>query len=172
MRRYPLAAVALLAFACAKQEQAPAADSPAAAMAPAAFSLADAAGTWTYIAKSATGDTTLVTAEITGTADPASWTILLPGRKAMPMTVTVSGDSLMTASGPYESVLRKGVQVTTDGALHMVDGKLVGSTTAHYSVKTADSVRHLVVEATRKMLGRCAVGGGRQTLADRRNSCG
>lgn len=151
MRRYPLAAVVLLVFACAKQEKAPAADSAAAAPPPPpAFSLADAAGTWTYVAKSATGDTTLVTAEIAGTADPASWTLSFKGRKPMPLKVTVSGDSLITAAGPYESILRKGVQVSTDGALHMSGGKLVGTTTAHYSVKTADSVRHLIVEATRK----------------------
>jgi hypothetical protein len=31
----------------------------------------------------------------------------------------------------------------------MKDGKLVGMTTAHYSVKTADSVRKLKTEGTR-----------------------
>jgi hypothetical protein len=32
----------------------------------------------------------------------------------------------------------------------MVDGKLIGRSTAHYSVTTADSVRALITEATRK----------------------
>lgn len=150
MRGIWLTAVAVFVVACAKQEQAPAADTASMAAAPAAFSLADAAGVWTYVAKNEAGDTTLVTAEISGAADPASWTLTFPGRAAMPLRVTVSGDSMMTSSGPYESVLRKGVQVTTDGVLHMKDGKLVGTSVAHYSVKTADSVRRLVVEATRK----------------------
>jgi hypothetical protein len=112
--------------------------------------MAEAAGTWTYVAKSPAGDTTLVTAELTITADPAGWTILLPGRPAMPVRVTVSGDSVLTATGPYESVLRKGVQVTTDGVLRMSNGRLVGTTTAHYTTTGPDSVRQLVVEATRK----------------------
>jgi len=46
----------------------------------------------------------------------------------------------MTSSGPYESMLRKGVQVSTNGAFHLVGGKMVGINTAHYAVKTADSV--------------------------------
>lgn len=149
-------AVLLGIVGCSAKEKAPevtpAADpamAPAVAQ-PAAFSLADAAGTWTYVAKSPTGDTVLVTAELNATADAAGWTLTFPGRPPLPMTVTVSGDSAMTSAGPYESVLRKGVTVTTEGSVRMVDGKLVGKSTAHYSVKTADSVRALIVEATRK----------------------
>ena len=67
----------------------------------------------------------------------------------MPVRVTVSGDSIMTATGPYESVLRKGVQVTTDGVLRKQDGKLVGISTAHYRTAGADSVVRLRIEMTR-----------------------
>ena len=152
MRYTTALVVALLSAACAKKEAAPAVDSPMATMpAPAPmFDMAAATGTWDYVAKSPTGDTVLVKATLTTTGDPAGWTITLPKRAPMPVRVTVSGDSLMNETGPYESVLRKGVQVTTAGVLHMSDGKLVGTSTAHYSVKTADSVRHLVIEATRK----------------------
>lgn len=149
MRRIVLP-LTLLAFGCAPKESAPAVDTSVAVAAPPTFSLADAAGTWTYVAKSTTGDTTLVTAELTASADPNGWKILLPGRPEMPLTVTVSGDSLLTRAGPYESILRKGVQVTTDGVLRMSGGKLVGTSTAHYTTGGADSVRHLLVEATRK----------------------
>ena len=129
----------------------PTAEAAAPAVAPApAFSLADAAGTWTYVAKSATGDTVLVTAELKATADAAGWTLNFPKRPPLPMRVTVSGDSVLTSVGPYESVLRTGVTVMTEGTARMVDGKLVGRSTAHYSVKTADSVRMLITEATRK----------------------
>jgi hypothetical protein len=125
-----------------------AASPPVAAMK--AFPLADAAGTWTYVAKSVTGDTVLVTAELSATADPSGWTMTLPGRPKQPVTVTMSGDSVMTSVGPYESVLRKGVQVRTESVLRMIDGKMIGTSTAHYSVKGADSVRGLLIEATRK----------------------
>lgn len=149
MRRIMLAAAGMLVLACAKQEQAPV-DTAAAAPPPPALSLADLAGSWTYVAKSETGDTVLVTAELTGTADAAGWTIVLPGRQAIPLTVSVSGDSVMTSAAPYESVLRKGVTVSTEAVLRLSEGKLVGKSVAHYSVKTADSVRHLIIEATRK----------------------
>ncbi|HEY0529055.1 MAG TPA: hypothetical protein VGD02_09515, partial [Gemmatimonadaceae bacterium] len=62
---------------------------------------------------------------------------------------TVTGDSVQISAGPYESVRRKGVQVTTDGYMRLSNGKLVGSTTAHYAVKTADSVLVLTTEGTR-----------------------
>lgn len=156
MRPTAIVVVVLLVAACAKQEKAPAADTAMAAPAavapapPPPFSLAAAAGKWEYVAKSATGDTVLVKAELTATADTAGWTILLPGRKVLALKVSVGGDSVMTSVGPYESVLRKGVQVTTESMLRMVDSKLVGTSTAHYSTKSADSVRHLVIEATRK----------------------
>ena len=151
-------ALLLALVGCGTKEKAPEAmpaAQPAVAPAPApapppAFSLADAAGKWTYVAKTPTGDTVLVTAELNATADAAGWTIAFPGRKPIPMTVTVSGDSAMTKAGPYPSVLRKGVTVTTEGVVRMSGGKMVGTSTAHYSVKTADSVRALVIEATRK----------------------
>ena len=146
-------AVLLALAGCGTKEQAPetAPDTAAPAVAPApALSLADLAGTWTYVARSATGDTVLVTAELTATADAAGWTLNFPKRPPLPMRVTGSGDSVLTSVGPYESVLRQGVTVMTEGTARMVDGKLVGRSTAHYSVKTADSVRMLITEATRK----------------------
>ena len=67
----------------------------------------------------------------------------------MPVRVTVDGDSIMTATGPYESVLRKGVQVTTEGVLRKQDGKLVGVTRAHYRTAGADSVVRVRIAMTR-----------------------
>jgi hypothetical protein len=65
------------------------------------------------------------------------------------MRVTVDGDSIMDVAGPYSSVLRKGVQVTTNGVMRLQNGSLVGSNTAHYNVKTADSVLTLNTTGTR-----------------------
>jgi hypothetical protein len=41
--------------------------------------------------------------------------------------------------------------VTTNGTFRLQDGKLVGSTTAHYKTKSADSVLTLKVEGTKAM---------------------
>ena len=157
MRTTTLLGVALLLAACAKKEDAKPAESAMAAPAmaapaptPAPFSLSDAAGKWDYVAKTPTGDTVLVHAVLTATADPDHWTLLFKGRTPVPLRVTVSGDSAITVAGPYESVLRKGVMVTTNGSMHMTNGKLVGHSVAHYATKSADSVRHLIIEATRK----------------------
>ena len=96
------------------------------------------------------GDTTLLTYELTAMADTAGWTIKFADRKnTIPAHVMADGDSVIMDAGPYPSALRKGVQVTIHGASRLVDGKLVGMTTAHYSVKTADSVRVLKMEGTR-----------------------
>jgi len=147
--RYRILVLAILAGACAKAEEA-AVDSPAtAAVVPATISLADVAGKWTATARPESADTTVVNYEIMATADPSMWTITLPGRPAMPLRVTTDGDSIMLTNGPYESVLRKGVQVSTESVMRLVDGKLVGTTIAHYATAAADSVVRLRVEATR-----------------------
>ena len=152
MRATALLASAILLSACAGAEEAPAdsaAALPAPAPAAAGISLAELAGKWTQQVRREDSDSVLVTAEVVATADPSSWTITLPGRPPMPVRVTASGDSLITATGPYESVLRKGVQVTTDGVLRLQDGKLVGITIAHYKGAQADSVVRLRTEMTR-----------------------
>ena len=149
-------ASAVLLVGCAKTEENPSADSPAAApaapvAAPApAISLASLVGKWTQVTRDEKTDSVVVTSEVTATADPAGWTLLLPNRPPQPLRITVDGDSIITTSGPYESVLRKGVQVTTTGVLRLQGDKLVGTTVAHYANAGADSVRRLRTELTRK----------------------
>lgn len=145
MRRLALVLSAVLVAGCAKKEAPPAEQAPAAP----SIDVASLAGTWNLTGTMAGDTTVIVTGTITATADPTMWTITLPNRPAMPLSVTVSGDSLITASGPYESVLRKGVQVTTNGVLHLVNGQLVGPNVAHYAVTTADSVATLQMTATK-----------------------
>lgn len=144
MRRLALVLGAVALTSCAKPDTPPA-EAPAAP----AINLADLAGNWTVTTRAEGTDSVLVTGSITATADPAGWTISLPGRPTMPMRVTVDGDSIMTATGPYESVLRPGVQVSTAGVLRLVDGKLTGVNVAHYVTSGADSVVRLTTEATR-----------------------
>lgn len=96
------------------------------------------------------GDSVLVTGTVTATGDTTGWTIALPKRPVMPLHISVSGDSVLMSLSPYESVLRKGVQVSTTGALHKEGDKLVGITVAHYKTAGADSVRRLRMELTKQ----------------------
>ena len=114
--------------------------------APAPVNLADFAGKWDVRSVPATGDTTPTNYVLTATSSTTGWTLKFPGRAAIPAKVTVAGDSIEIDAGPYQSVRRKGVQVTTNGGFRVQNGNLVGSTTAHYKVKTADSV--LVLNST------------------------
>ena len=145
MRRLVAALGAAVLVACSKAE-APPAEPPAA---PPALNLADLAGTWSFQTRAEGSDSVLVSYTVNATGTTDGWMINLPDRPPMPMTVTVSGDSIMTRTGPYESVLRKGVQVSTEGVLRMVGGKLVGNTIAHYASAGADSVVRLRMEGTK-----------------------
>lgn len=155
MRHLILVASAVALLGCAKADKP--ADTTAAAPAatpapvpPPAITLAEVAGKWNVVGKNETGDSTLVNYAFTATPDTSGWTMTLPGRPPVPVrVVSIAGDSIEIAAGPYSSVLRKGVQVSTHGILRMQGGKLVGTTRAHYSVKTADSVRVVMTEGTR-----------------------
>ena len=150
MRRFSTAVAVLVLAACAPKEQP--ADTTAMAAPPApTIALSDVAGTWTVTSMAQDSDSVLVTTELNASADPTAWTLTLPGRPPIAMRPTVDGDSIMTEAGPYESVLRKGVQVTTNGVMRLVNGELVGTTTAHYQTKGADSVVMLRTRATKKM---------------------
>lgn len=153
MSRFALFACAALVVACAKKDNAAASDSSAAAAAPAAatISVTDVAGMWTVRVMPETGDSTLMTYDLMATADTTSWMMHMPDGQTVPMRlIAVSGDSIVTQAGPYDSALRKGVKVTTDGVARLQDGKLVGTFVAHYNVKTADSVMRGRLEGTRR----------------------
>lgn len=121
------------------------------APAPAPVNLADVAGKWNMRSVPTTGaDMSATTYVLTATSNTSGWTITFPGRKAaVPVKVTVDGDSITLDAGPYPSVRRKGVQVTTHSVSRLQGGSMVGSTTAHYKVKTADSVLTLTNTGTR-----------------------
>ena len=117
---------------------------------PAPLNLADVAGKWNMRSVPMSGDTSATTYVLTATANTSGWSMTFPGRATpVPVKVSVDGDSIMLAAGPYSSVRRKGVQVTTSGVARLQNGSLVGSTTAHYKVKSADSVLVLSTTGTR-----------------------
>ena len=123
---------------------------PEAPAAPAPIALADVAGKWSVRSMSERGDSTLVSYELVAAGDTSGWSLNFPKRKPIPMrVVAVAGDSIVTEAGPFESVLRKGVKVSTNSVIRLQDGKLVGTTVAHYATSGADSVRNLRLEGTR-----------------------
>ena len=146
----------LLVAACAKKEE-PAQDTTA-AMAPAAaapapaptIALSEVAGKWQFSAVPMTGtDTSPTKYVLTATADTTGWTLTFPDKQVVPLQVTVSGDSVTLKSPEFSSQRRKGAKVTTETTARLVDGKLVGITTAHYAKAGADSVLQLKGEGTR-----------------------
>jgi hypothetical protein len=118
-------------------------------LAPTAINLADVAGKWNLSSIPTSGPSTPVTSVLDAKATTSGWTVTFPGRKPVAEHVTVAGDSVTVQSDPYPSVMRKGVTVRTTGVLRLQGGNLVGQHTAHYSVKTADSVLVLNTTGTR-----------------------
>lgn len=115
----------------------------------ATISLADVAGKWTVQSMAEGSDSVLVTSELNATATTEGWTTVLPGRDPISQHVVVGGDSVVMHAGPFESVLRPGVQVTTEGSFRLVNGMLEGWTVAHYQGAGADSVLRMRTRGTR-----------------------
>jgi hypothetical protein len=123
-----------------------------AAPAPAPISLADVAGKWNVRATPESGTDTAVTNYVlTATSDTTGWTMTFPNRpQPIPVRViAVAADSIVYQAGPYSSIRRRGVQVTTEGVTRLQDGKLVGTAIAHYKTTGADSVLRLRLEGTK-----------------------
>lgn len=139
---------ASLLFACTKSET-PAVDTSAAVPEPAGLTAADITGKWNMRAVPFSGDTTPTNFVLTATSDNTGWTMTFPGRPPVPTRITIDGDSIVTAAGPYESVRRKGVQVRTSSVLRLEGESLVGTTVARYSTQRADSVLNLRVTGNR-----------------------
>jgi hypothetical protein len=95
-------------------------------------------------------DTSSTNYVLTATADTTGWSITFPSGLKVPLRVTTSGDSLTATSGAFASQRRKGVKVTTESSMKMQNGKLVGTTVAHYTKSGPDSVLRLHIEGTKK----------------------
>jgi len=116
---------------------------------PATISLADLAGKWKMRSTDESGGN-VVEVELVATADTSGWTLTGPNGKPIPVrVVAVAGDSIVTEAGPYESFIRKGVQVRTRTVNRLQDGKLVGTIEARYATKGGDSVAQRPTVGTR-----------------------
>ena len=145
--------IALVLVSCGKPAEKPAdstvGEAPAIEEAPATLNLADVAGTWNVRSK-VDGSDKEVTYDMVATADESGWSIKFPNRDPIPVrVVAVEGDSIVSEAGPFESALRKGVQVNTRVVSRLQDGKLVGTTRARYDVTGADTVANLTFDGTR-----------------------
>jgi hypothetical protein len=115
----------------------------------AAISLSDLAGTWKVRSTDERGGNPIET-ELRATADTSGWTMTGPNRKPIPVrVVAVGGDSFVTEAGPYESFVRKGVQVRTRTVYRLEGDKLAGTTEARYKIGGRDSVAQRRNEGTR-----------------------
>ena len=150
-------AAALLA--CAKKDETPvdttasvtppAASTTAPAPAPTPVNLADVAGKWNVTSVPASGDTTATKYVLTATNNTSGWSIAFPKGPTVKVKVATDADSVTLDAGPFSSVRRKGVQVTTHSVSRFSGDNMMGVTTAHYNVKTADSVLTLNTTGTR-----------------------
>jgi hypothetical protein len=146
--------VALLVVGCGKPADRPAdatvGEAPPAEEAPATVSLADVAGTWKVRSTVEGDEAKVVSYDMVATADRSGWSLNFPGREPIPVrVVSVEGDSIVTEAGPFESVLRKGVQVSTRVVSRLQGDKLIGTTTARYDVSGPDTLARLNFEGTR-----------------------
>ena len=107
------------------------------------LALADLAGRWKMRASNYRGDS-LTVYELAATAQPTGWTITFPNRPPLPLQiVSVAGDSIVTETGPYPSVLRSTISVRSLRGIHRLEGdQIVGSFTARYETTAPDSVLH------------------------------
>lgn len=153
--RIAICCCAAVLAGCAKKDNAAVDTSSAMASstevttAPAPINLADVAGKWNMRSVPISGDTTATNYVLTATSNTSGWTITFPGRAPMAVKVSTDADSIMIDAANFQSVRRKGVQVSTNSVARLQGGNLVGSTTAHYKVKTPDSVLTLSVTGTR-----------------------
>ena len=151
--RYGFLILLVGVVACRPAADQPAADTTAsvAPPAPAPLALADLAGTWDMKSMAEGSDSVLVTFELMATADTTGWMQHFAGRDPIPMRVlALAGDSVITETGPFESVLRPGVQVSTHSVMRLQDGRLVGTTIARYKTSGPDSVVRIRTEGTRR----------------------
>jgi hypothetical protein len=106
----------------------------------------DLAGTWHMKAMIGPKDSVAATNTTTHKSD-GTVTVQFPGRPPIASrTLTIGGDSIVSEAGPYSSVLRPGVMVTTRTTVHVKGNTMKGTFVAVYS--TGDTL-HGKVSGTR-----------------------
>ena len=124
---------------------------PVAAVEPTPISLDQIAGKWNVRARATEpGDTIVTSYVLDAKADTAGWTIQFPtGAPIATHIMSMGGDSVVTETGPFDSRRIKGVKVHTIVTWRLRDGKLSGTTVAHYETKPP-TTKNLIAEGTRQ----------------------
>ena len=117
----------------------------------AGIALADVAGTWNLTGTLATEEPTVIEYSVVATDSETGWLLNLPDRDPIEIRiVTVDGDSIVGESGPFESIIRDGVMVTTRTVLRLHGEMLMGTLDATYDTDPVTMVPG-TFEGTRAM---------------------
>lgn len=144
MRSRSLALVSLLLVACGPSQEPP----PEVPAAPPPPTLADFAGAWENIARLEDVEAP-VTSTTRGGASGTDWVMELEGRPAVPLQVTMQGDSLVTESAEYESILRPGVTTIVRTAAVLRDGRMEGAILVTYRTPAGEEQLRGTLESRR-----------------------
>ena len=117
---------------------------------PAAPTAADFAGTWNMFAM-VDGTPDPVPTVLVGSADGMTWTLNLNDREPVPSRASMSGDSLIIETDPYESVIREGVTVQVRTAAVMQGDRLVGKLLATYTTEDGEELVNGTLEGSKGM---------------------
>jgi hypothetical protein len=138
----PLLAISMIAAfaACgpADTESADDADTP----------LADFAGTWDNVVTLEETEEP-VQSQTVVEPDGTGWTMLLEGRDPITLTATIQGDSVITESDSFESILRPGVTTRVRTAAVMDDATMTGNVVVTYEEEGAEAQVLGTLRATR-----------------------
>jgi len=142
MRRTVLLGSVVVFAACSKADSPPATDTAmAVSEAPVATSLASFAGTWD-VNVMPDGSDSVATTHVLNVTDTAAWRLEFTGRPGADIRVTgMRGDTVLAEAGPFESGVRRGMQVRTTNSYWLQDGKIMGRTTARYETTGPDTLR-------------------------------
>ena len=111
--------------------------------------LSDVAGTWDVKSMAGPKDSVVVPSVVTATADGKGWTMKLSDRDPIPTRIlAMGGDSIVTESGPFQSILRPGQMVTTRTVGHYKGDAMTGTFEAHYA--SGDVLRGKAAATRRK----------------------
>ena len=152
MRIFAFLGLAVLATACTSKDAPPAADTTAMVTpAASAMSLGSLAGMWNVNVMPADRDT-ILTSYVLDATDSTAWKFTFTGRTdAIPMRITgMSGDTLLTEAGPFQSGVQSGQQVDVKTKSWMQGDRMLMSVDAHYAGTPADSIVKLRAEGTRQ----------------------
>ena len=112
--------------------------------------LGDVAGVWDSKTLMGANDSVVATTVLTATGDGQGWTMTFADREPVAVrVVSMGGDSIVTETGPYASILRAGQQVTLLRMIaHYTGDQMSGTFSAEY--ESGDRIAGKVTATRRK----------------------